>query len=195
MLLWDPQLSDREIHFVGTVFVHWASMEHEVFMQTLVSFESDGLDSVKLPKVMNNLQFTGVLDLWKQRVVDKAKGRKAKVLLAQYETICKLKTFRDALSHGMWHWSPQDLGAIHTVRIKKQQVITSEFSVKDLEKFALRIAEVNFRIRFPRGLVELAKAQMQDGGYISRRALAMFSGAPVDRDGFPTAHPAGDNEH
>ena len=187
--LWDPELSYRETYFVGAIFVHWASMEHEVFMQTLSSFVSDGSDLAKLPKEMNNLQFTGVLDLWKERVVERAKGKRRKVLLEQHETISKLKTYRDALSHGMWHWSPEHLGTIRTVRVKKREVITSRFSVTDLEKFALKIAEVNFNIRFPRGLTELALALTKQGGHISRRALASFTNAPVDQDSFPKGHP------
>ena len=187
--LWDPQLSDREIYLIGAISVHWASMEHEIFVQTLSTFDSEALDVVKLPKEMNNLQFTGVLTLWKERVADKARGRRAKTLLNQYETITKLKTYRDALAHGMWHWAPEDLGTIRTVRVRKREVITTQFSAADLEDFARRIAEVNFCIRFPGGLPDLAKAQMQQGGYISRRAMAMFTGASVDGEGFPIGNP------
>jgi hypothetical protein len=164
-------------------------MEHEIFVQTLYTFGSEALDVVKLPKEMNNLQFTGVLALWKERVADKARGRRAKNLRNQYETITKLKTFRDALAHGMWHWSQEDLGAIRTVRVKKREVITTQFSGADLEDFARKIAKVNFCIRFPGGLPDLAKAKMQQGGYISRRAMAMFTGAPIDGEGFPIGNP------
>ena len=54
---------------------------------------------------------------------------------------------------------------------------------------ARRVGEINFNIRFPGGLVDLAKQRMEDGGHMSRRAMAMFSGAPVDSDGYPTGHP------
>lgn len=187
--LWDPQLSEREIYFVGSISVHWASMEHEIFMQTLSTFESEAFNVAKLPKEMNNLQFTGVLALWKERVVDKVRGRRAKTLFQQYERITQLKTYRDALTHGMWHWSPDDLGSIKTTRVRKREVITTRFSAADLEDFAKKIAEINFCIRFPAGLPDLARAHLQEGGYISRRAAAMFTGAPVDSEGFPTGNP------
>ena len=38
---WDPQLSDHEVHFIGMIFIHWASLEHEVFMQTLNTFVTE----------------------------------------------------------------------------------------------------------------------------------------------------------
>jgi hypothetical protein len=192
-LHWDPQVSDREIYFLGTIFVHWGSMEHEVFMQTLATYEAEVSDYSQLPKAMNNMQFTEVLALWRERVVGRAKGRRAKVLQRHYDLISHLKGCRDALTHGMWHWSAEDLGRISTLRVRKREVITTHFSVEELRHIAEQVAAVNFSIRFPGGLVDLTRARMQQGGYISRRAMAMFAGAPVDRDGFPTQHPPGTN--
>jgi len=189
--LWDPQLSDREVHFIGTIFVQWGALEHEIFMQTLKTFEpaEDETDIPVLPKEMNNLQFSGVLELWNERVARTRRGKRGKVFLQQYDEIKKLKEVRDALTHGMWHWTPEDLGEIRTVRVRKREVITSHFSADFLGDVASRVGEINFKIRFPGGLVDLAKQRMEDGGYMSRRAVAMFSGAPVDPDGYPTAHP------
>ncbi|OYZ03177.1 MAG: hypothetical protein B7Y42_01690 [Polaromonas sp. 28-63-22] len=191
--LWDPQLSDREIHFVGMIFVQWGALEHEVFMQTLRTFEPrDGeTDVPALPKEMNNLQFSGVLELWNERVVKARRGKRGKVLQQQYEEVVKLKEVRDGLTHGMWHWTPEDLGEIRTVRVRKREVITSRFSADVLGDVASRIGEINFNIRFPGGLVDVARQRMEEGGYMSRRAVAIFSGAPVDVEGFPTAHPRG----
>ncbi|PZQ73529.1 MAG: hypothetical protein DI563_14610 [Variovorax paradoxus] len=123
--LWDPQLSDREVHFIGSSFVQWGALEHEIFVQTLKTFEppEGEADIPVLPKEMNNLQFSGVLELWHERVVKNRTGKRGKVLQAQYEEIKNLKEARDALAHGMWHWSPEDLGEIRTVRVKKKEVI------------------------------------------------------------------------
>lgn len=186
---WDPQLSDREIHFIGSISVHWAGMEHEIFVQTLSSFDLEGFDPTKFPKVMNNIQFTGVLELWKERVVGKARGKRKKTLLRQYERITHLKAYRDALAHGIWHWSPDDLGCIKTIRVKKREVITTKFSTNDLQDFAKDIAEINFYIRYPGGLADVAKARMKQGGFVHRRALAMFIDVPTDSEGFPTGNP------
>lgn len=187
--LWDPQLSQMEVNCIGMITVQWAAMEHEIFSQTLATFEREVEVGGKLPKEMNNLQFTGVLDLWKERVADKTKGRRREALLKQYGEVLHLKEFRDALVHGMWHWSENDLGAVFTTRVKKRDVITVKFTAKDLVAFSTEIAEVNFSIRFPGGMTDLARARMQDGGYISRRAMAMFTGAPVDKEGFPVSNP------
>lgn len=186
--LWDPQLSEREVSCIGMISIQWSAMEHEIFLQTLATFEHETVIGGKLPKEMNNLQFTGVLDLWKVRVADKAKGRRAKVLLKQHSIILGLKEFRDALVHGMWHWLASDLGAVFTTRVKKRDVITVKFTLEDLFEFSTRLAEVNFNIRFPRGITDLARAHMHEGGYISRRAMAMFTDVPTDKEGFPIAH-------
>lgn len=178
-----------EVNCIGMITVQWAAMEHEIFSQTLATFEREVEVGGKLPKKMNNLQFTGVLDLWKERVADKTKGRRRKALLKQYGEVLHFKEFRDALVHGMWHWSGNDLGAVFTTRVKKRDVITVKFTAKDLVAFSTGIAEVNFSIRFPGGMTDLARARMQDGGYISRRAMAMFTGAPVDKEGFPVSNP------
>jgi hypothetical protein len=187
--LWDPQLSQKEVTCIGMIAIQWAAMEHEIFSQTLATFEPEAAAAGKLPKEMNNLQFTGVLDLWKERVAGGARGRRSKVLLKQYQEVLRLKDFRDALVHGMWHWSESDLGAVFTTRVKKRTVITVKFSAEDLVEFSTRIAEVNFNVRFPGGTIDLARVRMQEGGYISRRAMAMLTGAPVDEEGFPLAHP------
>lgn len=183
---WDPELSDSEVHFIGMIFIHWASLEHEVFVQTLKTFADE---PEKLPKEMNNIQFTGVLDLWKERVADKASMRRAKVLQRQYDEILQLKEARDALAHGMWYWSPEDLGRISTVRVKKREVIASHFSAEALADMAAKLGAINFKIRFPGGLKDLAKVYMTQGGYISRRAMALFTGAAVDDRGYPTTAP------
>lgn len=167
------------------IFIQWASLEHEIFLQTLKSFDPGNGAIPQLPKEMNNLQFTAVLELWKEKVADKASKRRSKVLEQQYKKILGLKEARDALAHGMWNWSLEDLGRISTIRVKKRQVTTSHFSVEALRDMATDLGEINFKIRFPRGVVDLVKVHMEDGGYISRRAAAMFTRTPVDEDGYP----------
>ena len=186
---WDPQLSEHEIHLIGTIFVQWASMEHEIFVQTLSTFESEITNADQLPKAMNNLQFTGVLELWHERVVKRGSGRRKQVLQRQHDEILRLKDARDALAHGMWHWSTSNLGQISTIRVRKKEVITSHFTVHALGRFASKIATINFRIRFPGGLADLARARMKEGGYISRRAMTMFTGVNSDSDGYPVGQP------
>lgn len=187
--LWDPELSQKEISSIGMIAVQWAAMEHEIFSQTLSTFESEVASGGVLPKEMNNLQFTGVLELWKERVAEKSNGKRSKVLLKQYDRILKLKDFRDALVHGMWYWSGHDLGSIFTTRVKKRDIITVKFTADNLVDFSTSLGELNFNIRCPGGLADLARRRMQDGGHVSRRAIAMFTGAPVDDDGYPVAHP------
>ena len=187
--LWDPQLSEHEIFSIGLISVHWASLEHLIFLQTLQTYEAEGLLAHQLPKEMNNIQFTGVLELWRERVAQTPDAEKSSVLLEQYDLIVKLKPARDALAHGMWSWSSENLGTIATERVKKQEVITSHFSAKALQGLALELAEINYKLRFPRGLADRAEELMRTGGFISRRAMAAFTGAPTDKEGYPIGNP------
>jgi hypothetical protein len=100
-----------------------------------------------------------------------------------------LKDIRDALTHGMWHWTAEKLGEIRTVRVRKREMITSHFSSDVLHEVAGQLGEINFKLRFPGGTADLARQRMKDGGYMSRRAAAMFAGAPLDAGGFPVGHP------
>lgn len=164
-------------------------------MQTLKTFVTGGEKVHPLPREMSNIQFTGVLDLWKERVADKASTRRSKVLQRQYEQILQLKETRDALAHGMWHWSAKDIDRISTVRVKKREVITSHFSAQALADIASKLGAINFKIRFPGGINDLARAYMEQGGHISRRAMAMFTGTVVDSGGYPTAAPKTKRAH
>lgn len=187
--LWGPQLSEREIFSIGLISVQWASLEHLIFLQALQTYQAEGLLAHQLPKEMNNIQFTGVLELWKERVAKVADDEKAAIFLEQYNRIAELKPKRDALAHGMWSWSPEDLGTITTERVKKQEVITSHFSADALQNLALELAEINYKIRYPRGAEDRAEEFVRMGGFISRRAMAMFTGASTDKDGYPISKP------
>jgi hypothetical protein len=131
---------------------------------------------------MNNLQLATMLDLWKERVVEQAERKRADVLRLQLDEIRTLKEFRDALVHGMWHWTVAEPTRISTVRVRRKQVITTHFNVTDLQDFADRVANINFKIRYLGGLKDLAAARGERGSGISRMGLAILSGAPVIDD-------------
>lgn len=175
--LWDTELSDREIHFIGKVIVQWGALEHEVFTQTLLTFDAPEGEQIALPKAMNNLQITKLLALWKERVVDQAQGERSEVLQYQFAAILRLKPFRDAVVHGMWDWSASNLSLLSTVRIRKKEIRTTHFTADDLEDFYDQLARINFKIRFPGGIEDLARQRAESGSYMSRRFLSMMSGA------------------
>lgn len=179
---WDEELSDRETFLIGKIIAQWGALEYEVFTQTLMTFDTPDGKEVVLPKTMNNLQFSEVLSLWKERVVDIAKKNHKKLLLIQYEKILKLKDYRDALVHGMWQWSPIELAKISTIRIRKKEVITIHFTADDLESFYRRVASINFKLRFPGGINELSQQVATKGFHISRRGLSLFAGDELAND-------------
>ena len=180
--VWDSQLSERETSLIGMIVIHWAAIEHEIFTQTLSTFGQPNEASAPLPKAMNNMKFTDVFALWKERVVCCAKDQRAVVLSEQIKVIEHLKEFRDAIVHGHWDWSATDVTKITTMRVKKKTVISTTFDVQALEDFAFSLSEVNYNIRFPGGLEDVASQQNSDGGYISRRAFAMLFAEQKDPD-------------
>ena len=175
-LLWDDELSEREIFLIGKTIAQWGALEHVVFVQTLMTFEGE---EVALPKAMNNLQFTEILDLWNKRVVATAEDKRRKVLEQQHEKILKLKGYRDALVHGMWQWSKAELSKITSVRIRKKEIISVHFTADDLADLSLKLASVNFKLRFPGGLEDLAEQRAAEGFYFSRHGAALLTGDPL----------------
>jgi hypothetical protein len=85
----------------------------------------------------------------------------------------------------MWHWSAAELTRIRTVRVRKKQLITTHFTVNDLQDFANRLASINFKIRYPGGVEGLAQARSEQGYGISRMGLAMLTGASIGDDWLP----------
>lgn len=181
-LRFDVELTARETYLIGNIVAQWGALEHEIFHQTLLSFDDPEDDEITLPKEMNNLQFTGVLGLWKSRVIDKAKPGRSRVLQQQYDRIVALKEYRNALVHGMWNWSKTDPRKISVTRIRKKEINTTHFTVEDLADFADRLAAINFKIRCPRGLKELALARAGQGFHVSRIGASLFMGLPLDED-------------
>jgi hypothetical protein len=96
------ELSNRELYLIGHIVAQWGALEHEVFVQTLLTFGND--PTAGLPKEMNNMNFLDVLKKWKERVVALSVGEKKCVLEMQYDLILHYHDYRNALVHGMWDW-------------------------------------------------------------------------------------------
>jgi len=172
------ELSERELVCIGTIVALWDSLEYEIFCQTLMCFGH--LADPQLPRPLNNLQFSGVLDLWKIHVVNKAIGTRKQVLLEQLKGIRHYQKFRDALVHGMWDWSRSEPEKITATRVRKKEVIVSHFTTDDLDSFVSALETINFKVRFPGGQEEYANAMSERGAYISRRAACLLSGKPTN---------------
>ncbi|MFL9994258.1 hypothetical protein PQR34_25900 [Paraburkholderia sediminicola] len=185
IMTFDVELSDRETFHIGRIIALWGALEHEVFVQTLKTFDLGPGEVDKLPKKMNGVQFTDTLDLWKTRVVDAAEGTRREVLESQHQAICHYQEFRHALVHGMWDWSTADPGRITSMRVNKREVKLVHFTADNLELFNLELQRINFRIRYPDGAEEHAMAATEQGFGISRRGVAMLTSHPVAKDLLP----------
>lgn len=181
-LSWNDELTDREIHFIGKVVAHWGAIENEIYMQTLHSFGDEIEDYKDLPAAMKGLNFPAVLQIWEERVADSMDEEKKNVLKDQAAKIRKAQEYRNALVHSMLNWSAQDIGKIVATRIKKKQFISIEFRAEDLENLYSRLAKINFSIRCPGGIDELAEIRDKEGGYASRNFMAMMRGHEIEND-------------
>lgn len=184
VLAFDVELTEREAFYIGKIIALWAALEHEVFMQTLRTFELKPGELDKLPKKMNGVQFTETLELWKTRVVGAAEGKRREVLEGQYNVICKCQQYRNALIHGMWEWPVSDPGLLVSVRVNKRDLIRVAFTPDDLEHFYLTLQKVNFRIRAPGGVSDMLAKVAQDGFRRNRRSIALFSDHPIGKELF-----------
>lgn len=168
--LWDAGLTDEEYWVIGNIVAQWGALEAEVFNQTLMSFKED-VDIHALPKEMNNLNFTSVLELWKERVVDASDGDTKELLENAYKKISALKDVRNSIIHGMWDFSLHEPATISTMRVKKDKVIHAKFEDGYLHEFSSDIAELNMTIRYPGGMEEFFQERMSEGGYVNEAAL------------------------
>ncbi len=168
--IWDAGLTNEEYCLIGTVVAQWGALEAEIFGQTLMTFGSD-IHVSQLPKEMNNLNFTSVLKLWKDRVVDSSEGNVKSLLEQAYEKILKLKDFRNSIIHGMWEFSLGEPQTISTFRVKKDQIIHTVFKDGSLSDFSMEVAQLNADIRYPGGFAEFFQEQMRDGFYVNEAEM------------------------
>jgi len=178
------ELSERELLCIGHIIAQWGALESEIFLQTLQTFEEPPQE---LPKEMDNMQFSGVLEKWKERVVNQCNGEKKKNLEKQYSLIRHYHDYRNALVHGMWNWDKTSPAKIETIRIRKKEVISIHFTAADLEDLSLAVARINFNIRYPRGAEDLEEL-INRGGYIGRLTTNMLLGHSVDANGEAEPH-------
>ena len=130
-------------------------------MQTLMSFRD--LSESQIPKEMNNMQFSRVLELWESRVVSNAAGKRKEVLQEQCKSMRHYQDFRDALVHGMWDWSKAAPAKITATRIRKREVRRTHFTADDLASLASELGTINFKVRYPGGHEEYANSMPEQG--------------------------------
>lgn len=179
----DLGVSDREKFFIAETLSQWGAIEHEVFLQTLMTFEP----GEALPKEMNNIQFSGVLKLWKERVVDQADAEHAEALRNVHTGIEAKQEARNTLVHGMWSWDTSAPGQIFVTRVKRDSVIRSVFDAASLQNLALDVCDLYYKLRYPRGEIDRAEELGENGHSVSRRWVASMSGDPVAADLSPAS--------
>ncbi|MFC1542394.1 hypothetical protein ACFL4M_00710 [Pseudomonadota bacterium] len=169
--IWDDGLAGGEIYHIGKIVAHWGAIEHEIFCQTLQTFDEPSTEKIELPKTMNNMSFRAVLKLWNERVVVPAKEPERSVLTEQSRKIEAYQDHRNALVHGMWDWKRDQPEVVTTTRIRKKEIITTAFNEGDLHDFYTELAQINLLIRYPGGMQELFEEKASQGFYINEAAF------------------------
>lgn len=177
----DTELTDREVFLIGSIVSQWGFLEADIFEQTLLSFEDE--DS-SLPVAMNNAQFTTVLKLWLQWVVEKQDSARKAVLKKKYQEIGELSAYRQALVHSRWEWRPDAPDAITAIRVHKKTIKRVTLTSEDLLQLSIRIGQIRYLIRYPGGIEDRAAELTAAGGYIGRRGWKLLTGRK-DLDGSP----------
>ena len=175
-LILDLGLSEKEVFLIGRIVSQWGAIEHEIFEQCLLTFYSGEREALGLPKEMNNLSFSKVLKLWKERIMVNKSDQTQMILSQQYEKIVELKDHRNALVHGMWSWNPNQPDIITTTRIKKKEIIATKFKSDDLEHLYTQISQIYFNLKFPGGRDEYYQACASKGVSFSRKGFEMIFG-------------------
>ena len=168
--LWDAGLTESEYGLIGLIVSHWGAIEGEIFNQTLISFDLES-DSTELPREMNNLSFSAVLKLWKERVADFADNEAKAVLNKQHEKITSLQEYRNALIHGMWQFDLKNPKEISTKRVRKKEIISTRFKDGDLYHFYTELAQINLYIRSPGGMQQIFEERAKEGFYVNEAEL------------------------
>jgi hypothetical protein len=140
--VFDVELSEKETFLIGKVVFLWGALEYEIFWQTLNTFDLPESGQSALPREMNNMSFSLVLDLWKTRVVSTAEGQRRDVLELMYSKICRYYDFRNAIAHGMWDWEKDAAHKITATRIRKQEIIRTQFTADDLLSFVSELQTI-----------------------------------------------------
>lgn len=166
------ELSDREIYLIGSIVSHWGFLESEIFEQTLLSFGDDE----PLPREMNNVQFSGILQLWLNRVVNRKDGDRKTVLMKQYDDIIAMNEYRQAIVHSRWEWNTENQDEITAVRVHKKTVTRVKFTADDLAEFSTKLGQTRYLVRYPGGNEDRAAEIDYSGGYVSRKGWDLLFG-------------------
>ncbi len=162
----DTELSEPEIYLIGSIVSQWGFLEADIFDQTLLSFEG----SEDLPASMKkNAQFSKVLELWLERVVEPQDDARKAVLKAQYDKIISLNEFRQAVVHSRWEWRPDVPDEITAVRAHNMSINSVKFTTDVLADFAGSLGEIRYLIRYPGGVQDRAE-EIAAGGWIYKSA-------------------------
>lgn len=167
------ELLEHEVYWIGSIVSQWGFLEADIFDQTLLSFA----DEEDLPKAMSNAQFSEILELWLERIVQQQQDNaKREVLKAQYDEIKLLSEYRQAVVHSRWEWRPDAPDVIKAVRVHKKMIKSVTFTVDDFVDFSIRLGRIRFSIRYPGGIKDSAEELQHAGGYISRLGWELLSG-------------------
>ena len=163
-VLLDLGLSDAELSNLGRIVAYWGYIEHEVFLQAVLTWP----DGEEPPKKLNNMQFSDTLEYWEARVVESATGDRKTKLRDSLARIRYYHAYRAGLIHGMWNWDRGDPSMITATVVSKDNVSKIQYTARDLADMAFQLASILFDLRHPDGIADHVSDLEESGGYMSR---------------------------
>jgi hypothetical protein len=179
------ELSDGEIYAVGMITVHWAFLEHALFLDTARRVNRAKLRS--MPPDADSLSFDRRLAAWRTIVdatITRPKDRKR--LFDLHQRIARTKTMRHRVTHGLWKWFPSNPDRLmaHSFR-PGVSFVDYNVTIKKLIATFQEISALNYLLSVPprgsKGVDKWGGAMMRkwkahNFAYLSRRSLLEITG-------------------
>jgi hypothetical protein len=142
------ELTDEELIAIGTITVHWARLEHIIFLSTLDLMRRY---KIEMSEEVVSYAFNKRIKAWK-KLINKIKTKKEKeCLLKLADRVSTLAVKRHRISHGLWDWLPHDPKKLNTSSFRPRLDFKEAFNLQKLIKLEDEIAEINFSISYPKG--------------------------------------------
>lgn len=146
------ELTDDEMAAIGRITVQWAFLEHLLLLRTADAAQMAGL---KIPLDAASAAFTKRLRAWRllveETVADLPEKTRDLKLVSQ---IANAEGDRHKITHGLWDWDDDNPEVLRASSFRPRFQFEKKLDLKALTKLADKIAEINYRLYLPEGLLD-----------------------------------------
>jgi hypothetical protein len=196
-------VSDAECYAIGKMTTSWAILEHSMMTAAIQLAEKykppmgKGFMTLPIvrrlanlilptlrpavPKNFATLPFEARFRVFRNLIKSVPTGTARARMENIASRIANVQAERHDFTHGIWDWTttvPTKVTVDHAR--KKGRRRHKQYDSAAFLKFAERIAQINFDLRYPDGLKQFEEAQAQVGYSINRRFLIEITGMETD---------------